>query len=330
MAKVLRPIGHEERLSIVDHLDELRSRLVICLAALLVAFGICFWQNNALLSVLNRALPHVSTVSGNQHGLASVRNRAVLQRAGLLKSADALSALAASASNPAAALQLKQAAQGLTQAAQSLPQTPQTQEKPITIGVGEPFTTTLTVAAYFALLFSLPLLIYEAYAFVIPALNRKERRVALPVMAVAPLLFLTGVAFAYLVVLPPAVHFLQGYNSSHFDILVQAKAYYTFEIFTMLGIGLAFQLPLGMLALHRIGVIDGRTLTRHWRYAVVIIAVIAAALPGADPVTTGLEMLPLVILYLASIVMLKIADRRAAAREAAEVDSTFGGGLDPT
>jgi sec-independent protein translocase protein TatC len=226
------------------------------------------------------------------------------------------------------------AAQGLTTAANTLPQTPQAQEKPITIGVGEPFTTTLTVAAYFALLFALPVLIFEGYAFVIPALNPKEKRVALPLMAVAPALFIGGVAFAYLVVLPPAVHFLQGYNSGNFDILVQAKAYYTFEILTMLGIGLAFQLPIGLLALQRIGVINGRTLTRHWRYATVIIAVIAAAMPGADPVTTGLEMLPLVLLYLASIVLLRIADRRAAARAAAEtdtdVDSPFGGGPDLT
>ena len=76
-------------------------------------------------------------------------------------------------------------------------------------------------------------------------------------MVVAPVLFIAGVVFAYLVVLPPAVHFLQGYNSQQFDILVQAKAYYSFEIFTMLGIGLAFQLPLGLLALQRLGVING-------------------------------------------------------------------------
>ena len=85
-------------------------------------------------------------------------------------------------------------------------------------------------------------------------------------------------------------------------------------------VGLAFQLPLALLALQRIGVINGSTLTRHWRYATVIIAVIAAAMPGADPVTTGLEALPRVLLYLASIVLLKIADRRDAARAAAELD----------
>ena len=98
----------------------------------------------------------------------------------------------------------------------------------------------------------------------------------------------------------------------------------------MLAVGVAFQLPVGLLALQQIGVINGRTLTKHWRYAVVIIAVIAAAMPGADPVTTALEMLPLVLLYLASIVMLKIADRRAATRASAELSESFGDGLDPT
>jgi sec-independent protein translocase protein TatC len=146
-------------------------------------------------------------------------------------------------------------------------------------------------------------------------------------MVVAPLLFLAGIVFSYLVVLPPAIHFLQGYNHEQFDILVQAKAYYTFEILTMLATGVAFQLPLGLLALHRLGVIDGGTLTRQWRYAVVIIAVIAAAMPGADPVTTGLETLPLVILFLVSIVLLKIADRLAAARAAAESTQQFDSGL---
>jgi sec-independent protein translocase protein TatC len=318
VAKVLRPIGHEDRLSIVDHLDELRSRLIVCLAALIVAFGVCFWQNQRLINVLSRALPHVSSVSG-QHGLASVPNESAKERQGLLKSAKALEALATAHGVPAEARQsYATAAQGLQAAARALPRTLQVQEKPITIGVGEPFTVAITVAAYFALLFTLPVLLYEAYAFIIPALNPKERQTALPVMLTAPVLFLIGVAFAYAFVLPPAVHFLQGYHSNQFDILVQAKALFTFEIFTMLGVGLAFQMPLGLLALHRLGYVDGRTLTRHWRYAAVIIAVVAAAMPGADPVTTALETAPLVVLYLASIVMLKIADRRAAQRAEAE------------
>jgi sec-independent protein translocase protein TatC len=318
VAQVLRPIGHEDRLSIVDHLDELRTRLIFCAIALAIAFAFCFWQNQLLLKVLNRALPDTPATTANH--ISGLTNDNVKEARALRSAANGLDQLATSHSQSARDRQLfSNVSANIRAAAQSLPQTTP-KRLPITIGVGEPFTTTLTVSAYFALLLALPILIYQAYAFVIPALNPEERRVAIPVMAVAPALFLAGVAFAYLIVLPPAVHFLQGYNSQNFDILVQAKTYYKFEIFTMLGIGLAFQLPLGLLALHRIGAINSSTLTSNWRYATVIMAVIAAAMPGADPVTTGLEMLPLVILYLASIVMLKIADRRAAARTAAELD----------
>ncbi|HEY1523687.1 MAG TPA: twin-arginine translocase subunit TatC [Solirubrobacteraceae bacterium] len=317
----MRPIGHEDRLSIVDHLDELRSRVFLCLGVLVVAFGICFWQNAPLLDVLNRALPDVATGSQN---LSSIPNDAAKARKELTAAAKKISAYATSPGVSGNTGDLLAAAASITKAAKDLPGKTTAKKKPLTIGVGEPFTITITVAAYFALLFTLPLIIYEGYAFVIPALTPKERRVAMPVMAVAPALFATGVAFAYLVVLPPAVHFLQGYNASRFDVLVQAKAYYTFEIFTMLGIGLAFQLPLGLLALQQLGIINSSTLTRQWRYAVVIIAVIAAAMPGADPVTTGLETLPLVLLYVASIVLLKMVDRRAAARAAAEFSDPVG------
>jgi sec-independent protein translocase protein TatC len=315
--KVLRPIGHEDRLSIVDHLDELRSRLFVCILALAIAFGICFWQNQALLNVLNRALP-TSAQTGQNH-LNGLTKDQVTASKEFKKEAAALAALAASRTqSPADRQQFAQAADAAKAAADALPQSAP-QRLPITIGIGEPFTTTITVAAYFALLFALPVIIYEAYAFIIPALNTKERRLALPVLIFAPLLFIAGVVFAYFVVLPPAVRFLQGYNSSHFDILVQAKTYYRFEIYTMLGIGLAFQLPLGLLALDLLGVINAQTLIKNWRYATVIMAVIAAAMPGVDPVSTGLEMLPLVLLYLASIVLLKFTDRRVAARRAAEL-----------
>jgi sec-independent protein translocase protein TatC len=325
MTKVLRPIGHEDRLSIVDHLDELRSRLIVCGIVLAVAFGFCFWQNQSLLKILNRALPATPATSANH--ISGQSGDLVKERQGLLRSEAAAAALANSPTQSQAdRAYFAQMAQGDAEAAAALPRTT-AKKLPITIGVGEPFTTTLTVAAYFALMITLPVILYEAYAFVVPALRPEERNVATPLMIIAPMLFLIGVLFAYAVVLPPAVHFLQGYNSQNFDILVQAKTYYAFEIYTMLGIGLAFQLPLALLGLQRIGVINGATLTRNWRYAIVLIAVVAAAMPGSDPVTTGLEALPLVILFLASIVLLKIADRRSAARARAEL-SQVGEGLE--
>lgn len=312
MPRVLRPVGHEDRLSVVDHLDELRSRLIVCAAALVVAFGLCFWQNQHLLRVLNKPLPasiktEANHLSGLTHDAANASHQ-ISSAAGDLRSLALLPR-----QNPRAQLLFSQAAGHLEAAAKALPQsTPR--NVPITIGVGEPFTTTLTVCFYFALLFTLPVLLYEAYAFVIPALSPNERRVTIPIMITAPILFVIGVVFTYLVVLPAAIRFLQGYNSDYFNALVQAKPLYSFEVMTMGAIGLAFQLPLGLLGLQRAGLINGSTLTRHWRYAVVIIAVIAAAMPGADPVTTALETAPLVLLFLASIVMLKIADRRDAAR----------------
>ena len=329
MPKVLRPIGHEDRLSIVDHLDELRSRLIICLVALLVAFGVCWWQNHALLNLLNRALPHNSSVTTSQ-GLGSVPSQAVVARNFYLSqaAADRLAATSPGLSD-AARQAYARAAANAQRAALVLPDSVSTQEKPITLGVGEPFTTTLTVAAYFALLFTLPLLIYEAYAFVIPALNPNERRVATPLMMVAPALFLSGVVFAFVIVLPPAVHFLQGYNSQEFQILVQAKTYYKFEMFTMIGIGIAFQVPLALLALQRLGIMSSRTLIHNWRYAIVLIAIAAAALPGVDPVSMMFEALPLVLLYGASIVLLKVAEFRDAKRNAVEFPQV-GGGFDIT
>jgi sec-independent protein translocase protein TatC len=321
MPRVLRPVGHEDRLSIVDHLDELRSRLMVCGAVLIVAFGFCFWQNHVLLNLLNSPLPASSQTAANH--LSGLTTDSVKEARDLAGLGSALKSLSNSG-DPAFTLQaqalLALAAHYASAASQSLPQTTP-KNVPITIGVGEPFTTTLTVCAYFALLLTLPVLLYEAYAFVIPALSPEERKVALPIMLAAPGLFVIGVVFAYLVVLPGAVHFLQGYNSQDFNNLVQAKPLYSFEILTMGGIGLAFQLPLGLLGIQRLGVINGSTLTRHWRYATVIIAVIAAAMPGADPVTTGLETLPLVILFLVSIVMLKFFDRRDAKRALAELNT---------
>lgn len=320
MARRLRPIGHEDRLSVVDHLDELRSRLIVCAIALAVVFAVCFWQNAALIKLLNRSIPFGSATTAQQR--ASVN-----QRADVLQAVKSLGGLVNSGNLSAADRQdIAGAVKYFRKFASTLP-TKLQKEKPITIGVAEPFTTTMTIAAYFALLFSLPLLIYEAYAFVLPAFKPEERRNALPLMAMAPALFIAGVVFAYFLVLPPAIKFLQGFNSSSFNSLLQARPYYEFEILTMLGIGLTFQMPLGLLALDRLGVLNSQMLIRQWRYAVVTIAVIAAALPGADPVTTLLEMVPLLVLYGLSIVLLKVADRRRAASAALDLS---GSTTDPT
>jgi sec-independent protein translocase protein TatC len=294
-----------------------------------VAFCVCFWQNQPLIHALNRALPSEQSAAArgglaaqqkqaaSEHHAFQLLARGARELSGALQGAHGVGAGATAA--------LDKIAAGATEAARSLPRSAPAQEKPITIGVGESFTTTLLVVGYFALLFALPVILYELYAYVIPALNPEEKRVAIPAMLAAPVLFIAGAVFTYFEVLPPAVHFLQGYNSSEFQILVQAKTYYKFEMLLMLGIGLAFQVPLALLALQRAGIITSRTLTLNWRYAVVLIAVAAAALPGVDPVTMFFETLPLILLYLASIGMLKFVEHRQAKRMAAELSAVSEG-----
>jgi len=307
MATRLRPIAHEDRLSIVDHLDELRSRLVICGIALAIAFAGCFWQNHALLNVLNRALPLSPKTSANH--LSGLTDDSVKAARSFAALAHDLSGLSASRSQSRRDRGLFGAAAAHAQAAaKSLPQSIP-QRLPITIGIGEPFATTLTVSFYFAVLLAFPLLLWQAYAFVLPAFSPRERRIALPLMAMAPVLFAAGVLFGYFLVLPAAIGFLQTFNTGEFDVLVQARSLYTFSLLTLVTMGVLFQLPVGVLALTRLGVVKPEQLRRHWRYAVVIIAVVAVLLPGTDPVTTTIEMVPMLVLYGLSILLASWAER---------------------
>jgi len=326
--KALRPIAQDDRLSIVDHLDELRSRLFACLVFMAIVFGICFWQSKSLIHLLNRPLPPAATTGlGAQQRLNATLGH-TLKRASVdmeqLSSALAKSRGVA----PGAVTATRNASSDLLRASEHLPKVVQQQAKPITTKVGEGFTVTLTVAGYFTLLFSLPLILYQLYAFVIPALSRDERRIAIPTMIAAPLLFVAGAAFAFFRLLPPAIHFLQGYNASQFNVLVAASSIYKFEIFVTAGVGLAFQIPLVLLALQKVGVITSQTLVRHWRYAVVLMAIVPAMLPAVDPLTLTLELVPLLLLYAASIVMLKYVEHRHAKRAAAEMSRIDG--LDAT
>jgi sec-independent protein translocase protein TatC len=317
MATALKPIGHEERLTIIDHLDELRSRLLVSAAAFAVAFVLCFWQNGTLLDVLNEPLkdstPTIEQPSGNGRLATVAAAQRDVQR-GFTALSGALDILAETSTLPAETrAQLLAYARTVRRAAAALPETTPPRV-PITIGVAEPFTVTLTVAAYFALLLSLPVLLYQAYAFVLPAFSPGERRVALPMMLTVPFLFIAGVAFGYFLVLPPAISFLQNFNDTNFDVLLQAKDYYRFEVFAMLSTGLVFQLPVGLLALNAVGILSAARLRASWRYSIVGIAVVAAVLPGVDPVTTVILMVPLLLLFALSILLLTIADRRRGDR----------------
>ncbi len=233
-----RAIGHEDRLTLVEHLDELRSRIIISLAVFGVAFAFCFWQDNLMLDIFNWPLP-------------------------------------------------------------------EDQNELITLSPTEPFFTTVEVSAYGAAVLSLPIILYQLYAFVIPAFSPQEKRVVFPYLVAMPILFIAGIAFAYFVVMPAAITFLLNFNEGNFNTELRAKEYYGFLGIMTVILGLLFQMPIALLAVTRLGVITPEQLAHNRRYAIFIISIVAAALPGGDPVSMILIMIPLVLLYEASVQLAK-------------------------
>ncbi len=231
----IRPISHEDRLSVVDHLDELRSRLIVCFVAFSVAWALTAWQNHLVLDIVNAPLPN--------------------------------------------------------------------DIEPITLGPAEAFYTTLTNSAYAALLISLPVILYQLYAFVLPAFSPQERRVATPLLLMVPVLFILGVVFCYFVVLTPALQFLLNFNADQFNTQVRARDYYSFVTLLLVAMGLGFQIPVGVLAACKLGLTNAAQLRRNRRYAVVVIVIIASLLPTLDPLTLILESIPLYALYELSILL---------------------------
>jgi sec-independent protein translocase protein TatC len=242
MARRVRAVSHEDRLTVVEHLDELRTRLIVCIAVFVAALAVCFWQNQVLLEVAAGPLPD-------------------------------------------------------------------DRDRLITFGVTEPFTTTITVAVYGALVLCLPLFLHQLYSYVLPAFSSAERRVILPILLLFPVLFLAGLAFAYFAVMPAAVNFLLNFNDSQFQIEVRARDYYSFFATTEIACGLIFQLPLAILAVTRLGIVKVEQLSTYRRYAYLAIAVLAAALPGVDPISMLIEMVPLLVLYELSILLARAFGR---------------------
>ena len=248
MARV-RPVGYEDRLTLVDHLAELRTRLVLSIVAFVVAWAICGWQNDVVLEIVNEPLQDLDQ-----------------------------ELLGAGA-------------------------------KPISFGVTEQFTTTLMVSAYGGLLLALPIILYQLYAFVLPAFTPTERRIAVPLLLMVPVLFICGVVFCYFVVLEPATEFLLGFNEEEFTTAVRARDYYSFVALTTIAMGLLFQVPVAILALTRLGITTPEQLAQNRRFAILGCAVLAALLPTIDPLTMILEMVPLIILFELSILLARVIGR---------------------
>ena len=235
-------------MTLVEHLDELRNRIIFSGVFLVIAIALCFWQEDLLLDIANEPLPP-----------------------------------------------------GF---------------EPLTFSPTEPFFTTVKLSVYGGILLALPILLFQVYAFVLPAFAPHEKRLLLPFLLSVPILFIGGATFAYFVVMPTALDFLLGFNADSFNIEVRASEYYGFFMLTLIAVGILFQIPIAVLSVCRLGIVTPEQLAHNRRYAVLVIAVAAMLLPGTDPVTMLISMAPLYLLFEFSLVLAKAFGRPPDEEEA--------------
>lgn len=237
-----RRLGHDETAGLVEHLGELRARLVVMLIALAAGFAVGYAFHQQLIGWLNEPLP--------------------------------------------------------------------AQREPVTFGVAEPFMISLKVSLFAGFALALPVVLWQMWSFLAPAVRGGAGRSITWFVAFASALFAIGVGFSHQVALPAAIRFLTNYDSGLYDIQIRASSYYSFALFSLLAVGLVFELPVFILGLVRFGVLTASKLRSHRRIGYVTMAVIAVALPGVDPVTTLFEMVPLMLLFEGSIWLAVVFERR--------------------
>ena len=242
MIRLPRRVGHDDELTLVEHLEELRGRLIVSLLAVAAGFVVTYAFRRTLIGWLNDLLPEGT--------------------------------------------------------------------KPVTLSPAEPFMTSFTVALYGAIAIALPVLLWQLWSFVAPAVGERSQEVVARLALVGTILFVAGMAFAYWVVLRNAMPFLLEYDSDLYDIQIRAREYYSFAAFTVLAVGLLFELPIVVLGLVRLGILSSRRLRRNRRIGYGVCVIGAVLLPGVDWATMVLQILPVVALFEASIWLAVFFERR--------------------
>ena len=237
-----RRLDHGEEATLVEHLDELRSRLIIAIIAIVPLFALTFAFHEQIMEWLIGPLPD--------------------------------------------------------------------DKKLVTLGVTEPFTTSVKVSMIAALALALPVVLWQAWAFFAPAVQPHFERVILVLVVFATALFVIGVACMYTIVLPRALDFLTSYDANIYDIQIRASYYYTFAAMTLLAGGLAFLMPIFILGLVRLRVLTSGRLRANRRVAYVALLMFAILLPTVDPVSLAFETIPLLILFEMSIWLSVFMERR--------------------
>ena len=237
-----RRLSHEEEATLVEHLDELRTRLIVALVVIIPAFLVTFAFHERIMEWLTGPLP------GDR--------------------------------------------------------------KLVTLGVTEPFTTSVKVSMIAALAVALPVILWQVWAFLAPAVSPHFERTVIVLLVLATALFAAGVTFMYLVVLPRALDFLTSYDAELYDIQIRASYYYSFAAMTLLAGGLAFLMPIFVLGLVRLRVLTSDRLRANRRIAFVALLAFAILLPTVDPVSLAFEVVPLLLLFEMSIWLSVFLERR--------------------
>lgn len=245
-----RRLAHGEEATLVEHLEELRQRLFVCIGAVAVGWIAAFIVHDRVIRALTDQLPP-------QH------------------------------------------------------------RQLLTLGIGEPFMTSVWVSLYLGFLLAIPIILWQAWAFFIPAVETPHERMLKAFVFLATALMITGVLFGYYVALPAAAKFLTNFDSSLYNVQIQAKPYITFATKVLVAMAIVFELPLFVIGLTRLGIVSTSKLRRNRRIGYFIVACIGVALPGVDPVTTFFETVPLIVLYEMSIWLSVLLDRRSARATAA-------------
>jgi sec-independent protein translocase protein TatC len=237
-----RRLLHGEEATLVEHLDELRTRLIIVLLTLVPTFLLAFAFHERIIEWLTGPLPD--------------------------------------------------------------------DKKLVTLGVTEPFTTSVKVSLIAGLALALPVVLWQLWSFLAPAVEPHFQRVMLVFVAIGTALFAAGVVFMYYIVLPRALDFLTSYDDELYDIQIRASYYYNFAALTLLAGGIAFLMPIFVLGLVRLRVLTSARLRSNRRIAFVVLLVFAILLPTVDPVSLAFEVVPLFLLFELSIWMSVVMERR--------------------
>ena len=243
MKRLPRRLSHGEEATLVEHLGELRARIVVSLIGITLGFIVAYAFHGHLVKWLEDALP------ANHRRL-------------------------------------------------------------ITLSPAEPFLTSMWISLYAGFLLALPVVLYQVWSFFAPAFEQNTQRIVVGLTAFAAILAAGGLAFGYFVALPAAVHFLTNFDSHLYDIQIRARDYLSFAAVVLFAVTIVFEVPIVILGLVRIRILSSAKLRRNRRIGYVVMAAIAVALPGVDPVTTAMEMIPLILLFEGSIWLAVLLERR--------------------